>query len=118
MNLLFIGDKPSKCTDLNKAFKGAKCEKRLYQWIQFMTKDADSYNFSLINRVDKEFEFYVLWAIEDGVPIIALGNNASKALKDIPHFKLPHPSGLNRQINNTEYIENKLKACKIYINQA
>jgi len=51
------------------------------------------------------------------LPFVAFGTNASKFLKknNIPHFKLPHPSGLNRQINDKAYIISKLDECKKYI---
>lgn len=50
-----------------------------------------------------------------GAPIIALGNNASKALENIAHFKLPHPSGRNRQINDKAFIDQRLADCIKYI---
>ena len=50
--------------------------------------------------------------------VIALGNFASEALTKIgvEHFKLPHPSPLNRQINDKSYISDQLSKCKDYIN--
>jgi len=48
--------------------------------------------------------------------VIALGNIASEALTKIgvKHFKLPHPSGLNRKLNDKNYINKVLKECKEY----
>tara|TARA_Y100000592_G_C5403034_1_gene284138 strand:- start:630 stop:1064 length:435 start_codon:yes stop_codon:yes gene_type:complete len=49
--------------------------------------------------------------------IIALGNFPSDALKKIgiKHFKLPHPSPLNRLLNDPNYTKKTLRKCKRYI---
>lgn len=49
--------------------------------------------------------------------VVALGNFASKCLRkaDVDHFKLPHPSGLNRLLNNPEFELLQLHNCKEYI---
>lgn len=111
MLVLFVGDEPSK---LNKnpeiAFVGAKCEKRLMEWISYLVGTSHG-SYDIINRIYKRF--YA--AIANADIVIALGNKASDALKNVLHFKLPHPSGLNRQVNNKEFIKKQLKACQDYI---
>lgn len=49
--------------------------------------------------------------------IIALGKTAEKALTllHIPHHAMEHPSGLNRNLNNKEYMAVKLEELKQYI---
>lgn len=49
--------------------------------------------------------------------VIALGGLVSSVLKraNIEHYALPHPSPLNRQINNPEYILSKLEDCKKWL---
>jgi len=49
--------------------------------------------------------------------IVALGNFASKVLQkiNIDHFTLPHPSGLNRKLNDKSYERDQLVKCKEYI---
>ena len=49
--------------------------------------------------------------------VIALGNVASNSLKklNIDHFKMPHPSGLNRQLNDKEFEKKKIKECYNYL---
>lgn len=111
--ILFVGDRPSERTDPIVPFKGAACEKRLMEWINFLVSKEDWY--LVTNRASGGFGYLVPRANALQYPIVALGNNASKALKKIPHFKLPHPSGRNRQINNKEFIEKKLKDCKKWI---
>lgn len=109
--VLFVGDEPSAQTDPSVAFKGAACEKRLMSWIKKLTDGKAR----IINRVDPDFDLIVFAVFAYGYPIIALGDKASKALKNIKHFKLPHPSGRNRQLNCSKFLDNKLKECKKYI---
>lgn len=51
--------------------------------------------------------------------IVTLGEKADwgfESLKsDIPHFKLPHPSGLNRKLNDKEALEKLLADCKAWL---
>jgi hypothetical protein len=49
--------------------------------------------------------------------VIALGNFPSAVLVKIGvrHFKLPHPSGLNRLLNNAEYVRDCLDRCRKYV---
>lgn len=109
--VVFVGDQPSKCTDPLVPFKGAKCEKRLLAWIA----ELKVTQYVIINRVSLEFDSTATQATAHSWPIIALGLAASKALKDRPHFRLPHPSGLNRQINDKTFIDAQILACSKYI---
>lgn len=113
--ILFIGDEPSRLnTDKEVAFKGAACETRLNEWIKRVNRKE---TYMVINRVDKDFHELVGLCVALNEPIVALGNKASGALKNEPHFKLPHPSGRNRQINDKKLIEQKLTDCKKYIEE-
>lgn len=49
--------------------------------------------------------------------VIALGRTAEKALKmlGIEHFAMPHPSGLNRKLNDPVYVAEKLKGLSDYL---
>lgn len=49
--------------------------------------------------------------------IITLGKTANYAmvLMGFSHYSLPHPSGLNRQLNNSEFLNEKLKECRDYL---
>lgn len=115
--ILFVGDKPSIKTDPNVPFKGASCEKRLNSWVNQLNDYYGCDEHEIINQISSMFVIKAYFYFERGGPIIALGNNASKALDklDIPHFKLPHPSGRNRQINDKEFIKVKLEECRQYI---
>lgn len=113
--ILFVGDRPSKRTDPNVPFKGAACEARLIEWINSLT--TGSYRICNSNNTVLLVEFTYFAAIY-GVPIVALGNKAARALRELDrsHYKLPHPSGRNRQINNKEFIAKKLADCKSWLN--
>lgn len=49
--------------------------------------------------------------------VLALGRDVSVALTGmaIDHYRLAHPSGLNRQINDPKYVHEMLEACKNYL---
>jgi len=49
--------------------------------------------------------------------VVALGNFPSEALRRIgvDHFTLPHPSGLNRKLNDKRYELERLELCRKYI---
>lgn len=115
--ILFVGDKPSKRTDPKVAFKGAACEKRLMEWISIL----EITEYLLLNSAPSsqwEILLEALYCYPD-TPIITLGNNAAKRIDKecLYNFKLPHPSGRNRQINDKEFIRKKLDECKAYIGE-
>lgn len=113
--ILLVGDRPSKRTDPDVPFKGAACEPRLKNWINNITKDIKEVR--VVNTTSPHFLLAVIMAGMANIPIIALGNNASAALRKefVPHFKLPHPSGRNRQINDELYIKIRLSCCRGYV---
>lgn len=57
----------------------------------------------------------------DVVPdkVIALGRTAEKALTllGIPHYAMPHPSGLNRLLNDPAYVTEKINGLKEYLRE-
>lgn len=57
--------------------------------------------------------------IEDIRPhkIVSLGRAADTALTllRLPHFDMPHPSGLNRKLNDNKFIEEKINGLRTYI---
>lgn len=110
--ILFVGDTPSpRMNPDSTAFQGAACQKRLDEWIHTVTPSC----YYIVNSVSlTDMAIINLW-VTMNYPIVALGNNASKRLGDAKHFKLPHPSGRNRQINDKELIMRRLSECKLYI---
>ena len=119
MKLLIIGQNPS-----SKA--GSTSLKNLYKWMDVL--EVNNFSFTNVstfctpnNRPLKSSEYQLNRLSTEACgyeKIIALGKVASKALKklNIDHFCLPHPSGLNRQLNNKEYITKVLFDCNNWIN--
>lgn len=113
--ILFIGDRPSKRMPAGaRAFEGAACEPRLKQWIDEL---GCAGSCTIVNSTDIEIVAYLTLSLIKRIPIVALGNNASDHLNrmNCNHFKLPHPSGRNRQINDKAFIERRLAECSRYI---
>lgn len=115
LKVVFVGDEPSRINiDPDIAFVGAKCFQRLTEWINYLSPD---YYICLNSHTDRDISKIGILEL-NGFKIIALGVNASKRLEEsgITHFKLPHPSGLNRQLNDKRYVEQHLDACLDWLN--
>lgn len=118
---LFVGDKPSKTnTHESVAFIGAKCWPRLQAWVQQLEVNLPLF----VNCDSNDFLDYVYYANKHNIPIVALGKKAHDSLakvysyvdfKPLEVYALPHPSGLNRKLNDAKYVEKALKDCKKYI---
>jgi uracil-DNA glycosylase len=119
--IYIVGDKPSPRMKPDAApFRGAYCEARLQEWLKALGIETHI----ICNRTDNTFTAlktlllaYTMYEQRHNIRVIALGNEASKALGDIPHFKLPHPSGRNRQLNDKEFIAEKLKQCQTWLKE-
>lgn len=111
MKVLIVGDRPSKYnTDPGVPFIGARCEKRLRYWLEYLGLKWDECVF--VNQSEKALCLFYIQCAMGVMPIIALGSNASKVLKNIKHIAIDHPSGLNRKLNNKEYEKKMLDFCK------
>lgn len=117
--LLLVGDKPSrKNTDPRIAFVGTPSYKTLQKWLQVMVTEKAV--IRAVNRVDPGFTTHLISASLDGYKIIACGEEAARALVNhgvVNFFKLPHPSGRNRKLNNKKYVEEVLLKCKAWIEE-
>lgn len=116
--VLVVGINPSsvKNVNLNTTIR------RLPKWIESLDcgivsfvnciPDPGDYKFS-----DIDFDLLKKHA-DEYAKVVALGNFPSKALKkiNVNHFTLPHPSGLNRKLNDKAYELDQLVKCKEYIN--
>ena len=112
--IYFIGDKPSKCNvDPRIAFVGTNSYKTLLIWIHRMNlsiNDIMIFNSNaFVNDIQEK--------ITENDQIIALGKESSKILTqhNIPHLEIPHPSGLNRKLNDVKKVDRFLKECKEYV---
>ncbi len=116
MNILVVGDAPSSLNvDRNVAFLGARCMPTLLSWLAELSLGDLDHKYLINSHTIKLREVI---RKHDG-PIIALGNKAyARCIKfhDRKHvFKLPHPSGLNRQLNDKEYVAHQLRTCKAWM---
>ena len=114
IKVVFVGDEPSK-TNVHPeiAFVGAKCFPTLVQWIKQLPIDY----YICVNSVDTNVIPKIQALKDDGFKVIALGNKASYNLSNsrIEHFKLPHPSGLNRILNDKQKLAMEMLACNTYL---
>lgn len=115
MKILVIGLNPSKRGSKSPTLKTLKI------WLDYL----DIKYISLTNIYGGYGKFSLKDVQTDQVKevskdynkILALGSKVSNVLDlmGINHFNLPHPSGLNRQLNNSNYIHERLEACKNYL---
>lgn len=127
MMTFFVGDEPSKKNKNPEIpFVGTKSYKTLLSWIADLEVNitdvvlTNRENIKVHNSGAVEVELTTLYTtIEKGDTVIALGDKASKYLKkiNIDHFKLPHPSGLNRKNNDKKWLSGELEKCRRYLNE-
>lgn len=120
LNVAFIGDEPSdKNLDKDVAFVGTQSYKRLLGWIAEMGISIN--HVYLANKRQCQFDGRGGMCTPEGYmsidAVVALGKEASKLLNRdmVAHFSLPHPSGMNRQINDKEYVAEELRKCREYL---
>ena len=117
--LLLVGDKPSKKNkDPKVAFVGTASHKRIMEWLEVLLDEKAA--ISMVNRTDPEFSVVLIRATLKRYQIIALGEEAAQALAHhgvVNYFKLPHPSGRNRKLNNKKYVAEILQKCKTWIEE-
>ena len=128
MTILFIGQSPSKKNfDANIAFHGTQSFKTLLNWID--KAGLEYFDCKFINAataVDSkeptEADLGLLQATILKQPwdtkIVAVGKVAAWSLRKIgitDFLELPHPSGLNRQLNDKEYVEKKIGELRDYV---
>ena len=115
--VLVVGINPSSA-DPSKV---SSTIKRLHRW---MDNVGVSY-FSFVNCIsrsgaytlkDVEYEF-----LKESVlgynRVVALGGFPSRALSklEVEHFVMPHPSRLNRKLNDAEYERYMIEECRKYV---
>lgn len=109
--IVFVGEKPSKKNkDPNVPFVGTKSYRTLLGWIADMDiniSDVKLENVSNLESINTKYTY------------IALGDIAYQKLSKFPVklYKLPHPSGLNRKLNDKKWLKNELKVCRKWLNE-
>lgn len=114
--VIFVGDKCSKTNISNDiAYVGARCFSTLVKWIKVIDPDyyicinADSRkNFDTIEKLYNE-----------GFTVVTLGSKADAKVKKYTKisdaYRMEHPSGLNRKLNNAKYVSKMLQDLKEFI---
>lgn len=133
MRILFLGSNPSiKSGSLKPFWYDTKSTAVLAQWIDLTGVSVENVSFLNVSNIptpnnrplkvseikanlkrlagEIEYDYYP-------EKIVALGRAAEKALTllHIPHFAMPHPSGLNRKLNDKAYVAEKINGLKNYL---
>jgi hypothetical protein len=116
---LVIGQNPA--VDLGRVGHLSPTMKNFLKWADILQLDffsfCNAFRFEgKVNEKDIDIDYLKRVSISHR-KIIALGEVASKSLNKVgvSHFKLPHPSPLNRKLNDKVFIQNILKECKKYL---
>lgn len=113
IGVLFVGMQPGRApTSRSTSLK------RLDSWADALEVEA----FSFVNCAHDPDSLEVDWeflreACSYHERVVALGGFASGCLKKlgINHFRMPHPSGRNRLLNDREYEKRMIKECQAYL---
>jgi len=115
--VIFIGMQPSKA-----AYRGNCTLDRFGAWIDTLGLRFVSFHNAIVdpNLPQKlsSVDYELLREIVHNYSyVVALGNLVSNSLKriDIQHFKMPHPSPLNRLLNDRSYEQEMLNRLRSYI---
>lgn len=113
--IIFIGDKPSaKNIDPNIPFLGTQSYITLMNWVGRM-----QIHWECFDIINKDTLFYCR-SHDPRYKYVALGNEAEKLLKkyELPYFKLPHPSGRNRKLNDKKWLSQQLSQCSKWLQES
>lgn len=120
--VLVVGQSPGPKFDAPVITHGSTTG-RLYEWLKRLELRRVSFvnacpdqGGALYCNADLDF-LTVCYALGDYGAVITLGRTAAAAIEElrIDHFRLPHPSGRNRQLNDPEFVKEKLKRCRGYL---
>lgn len=108
---ILVGDEPTGPS--RTPFRHAKCAARLLEWVDYLIDEDD---YVIVNQSDYTYlEFSELCIKYNLPPVVFLGTKAKK--KFVHGFLLPHPSGLNRQLNDKAKLWLALRRCKAYLDR-
>ena len=119
MSVLVIGQNPGN-NPKTASYKNFTID-RLNKWCDEL--GISNYGFAnvvthqgAVKKKDVDFD-RLKDLVEGHTKVLALGAFSSSCLSVInrSHFRLPHPSPLNRQMNDKEFIKKTLAECKEYL---
>lgn len=118
--VLFVGQNPTS-KNIDQPFVGTKSGVTLDSWIKtsvpfwFEVKITNAYSKPtprnrglLLSEMLAERERLVAETTGTHL-VITLGKTAARAAQGLGHFNMPHPSGLNRVLNDKDFINKKLQ---------
>lgn len=131
--VVFVGSNPSQKGQTNTPWwHNVKSTKILLNWIEEIDA-TDLYDAAFLNvsneitpnnrpltkiEVMKSLAgLHYRLACADGTKVVALGKTAEFALTllGVDHYAMPHPSGLNRQLNDKAFVAEKIKGLSDYL---
>jgi uracil-DNA glycosylase len=131
MKIVFVGSNPSWASTVSKAFDESTYSGRVLRGWTKQIEGDHLFRYANVcdtptpnNRPlkDSEIKDHIdqlqVWLDSYGESkVVALGKTAAKALTllRVPFFEMPHPSGLNRQLNDPEFVAEKIKRLKEFI---
>src|SRR5574337_239013 len=132
MKIIFVGCNPSpKNRDPRVPFVGTRSGAIFFRWTRDLGLSREDYEIitaaskitqsqSQLKKSDINLEQLaqaILLLSGRKTKIITLGKVAQWALNQlkIDHFPLPHPSGLNRKLNDKDYVKEQLRLCRKYL---
>lgn len=136
LNIIFVGSNPSVASSIPVPFwRNVKSTKVLHSWLNQLGNVDDNLHFfnvsdqptennrplklseirANLNTLNDKLNVFRFHGIE--IKVVALGKTAEKALTllRVPHYAMPHPSGLNRLLNDPLYVQEKINGLKNYI---
>lgn len=121
--VLFVGDRPNprKNLSMDVPFVGTPSYKTLLEWFYRMDVDVryviTANAFTAQGDSDELLKGALAVISEHKGRVVALGEAARGALVElgVACFVLPHPSGLNRDLNDKKKLSEKLAKCRAFI---
>lgn len=108
-SLLIVGESPAKA-DPEGVLANSQSGRRLEKWLDYLGVDL-LYRVEKVNAYDAEGKAADLTEKLQSVDaVLALGTKAEKVCKRerTDTICLPHPSGLNRRLNDQAWLESRL----------
>ncbi len=133
---IFVGSNPSAISNNTIAFDSStKSGKLIREWndaagidISYYINVANSPTpdnrplkksevVSGLKRLKEEIDWYQGMNTEE-VRLVAVGKTAALALTllGLPYYEMPHPSGLNRKLNDPAFVAEKINGLRDYLN--
>lgn len=125
--VLFVGSNPSQASKDLTPFDTDTCSgKNLHKWINKASIET-AVCCNIVEKPTPNNRPLTKSEIQDNIPslrekcskftkVVAVGRTASMALNiaGIDHHQIEHPSGLNRKLNDQEYVEQMIEDLKKY----